>query len=149
LGWIPVAFGLMGAFALLIAAVRLIRESRLAVRGSLSEIDHIRTVVARKTTADFRRRLPRNRQFFGIYAKGTYENSPRFGARQYTGMPGRYLFLLSGGFDTTPLPNGTYAVSVRVADVRGNHSTRTERISILNAKGGACPVSLSRSAGKP
>jgi hypothetical protein len=50
LGWIPVAFGLSGAFSLLIAAARLIRESRLAVRGSLYEIDHLRTVVARKTT---------------------------------------------------------------------------------------------------
>jgi hypothetical protein len=108
-----------------------------------------KTVVPRTTTADFRQRLPRNRRFFAIYAKGTYENSPRFGAQQYTGMPGRYLFLLAGGFDTTKLPNGTYVVSVRVADVRGNHSTRTERISILNAKSGACPVSRPRSAGQP
>ena len=108
-----------------------------------------KTVVAPKTTADFRRRLPKNRQFFTIYAKGTYENSPRFGARQYTGMPGRYLFLLAGSFDTTKLTNGTYLVSVRVADVRGNRSTRTERISILNAKSGACPVSLPRSGGEP
>ena len=108
-----------------------------------------KTVVSRETPADFRRRLPRNRQFFAIYAKGTYENSPRFGARQYTGMPGRYLFLLSGSFDTAKLPNGTYVVSVRVADVRGNHSTRAERISILNAKSGTCPVSLPRSAGQP
>jgi hypothetical protein len=50
LGWIPVAFGLSGAFALLIAAGMLIRESRLAVRGAEVEIDYIRKVVARKTT---------------------------------------------------------------------------------------------------
>jgi len=102
-----------------------------------------KTVVSRKTTADFRRRLPTNRRFFKIYAKGTYENSPRFGARQYTGMPGRYLFLLSGSFDTRKLANGSYVISVRVADVRGNRSTSTERVSIRNAKGGACPASLS------
>ncbi len=50
LGWIPVAFGLSGAFALLIAAGLLIRESRLAVRGAEVEIGYIRKVVARKTT---------------------------------------------------------------------------------------------------
>jgi hypothetical protein len=99
-------------------------------------------VVTTKTTADFRRTLPANGQFFNVYAKGTYENSPRFGAQQYAGMPGRYLFLLSGSFDTTNVPNGNYTVSVRVADVRGNHSTSTERISILNAKSGVCPGSL-------
>jgi hypothetical protein len=101
-----------------------------------------KTVVAPKTAADFRQTLPGNAQFFDIYAKGTYENSPRFGAQQYTGMPGRYLFLLAGNFNTASLPNGNYVVSVRVADVRGNHSTGTERLSILNAKGSACPGSL-------
>ena len=43
-------FGLTGAFALLIAAAMLIRESRLAVRGAEVEIDYVRKVVARKTT---------------------------------------------------------------------------------------------------
>lgn len=50
LGWIPVAFGLTGAFLLLIAAGMLVREARLAVRGTLGELDHIRKVVERKTT---------------------------------------------------------------------------------------------------
>ncbi len=50
LGWMPVAFGLTGALALLIAAGTLIREARLAVRGAEVEIDYIRKVVARKTT---------------------------------------------------------------------------------------------------
>ncbi len=50
LGWVPVVFGLGGALALLIAAVRLIRESRLAVRGAEVEINYIRKTVARKTT---------------------------------------------------------------------------------------------------
>ncbi len=50
LGWIPVSFGLTGAFALLIAAGTLVREARLAVRGAQVEIDYIRKVVARKTT---------------------------------------------------------------------------------------------------
>ena len=101
-----------------------------------------KVIVPEKTVADFRQTLPPNSQFFDVYAKGTYENSPRFGAQQYAGMPGRYLFLLSGNFDTTNIPNGNYVIAVRVADVRGNHSVGTERISILNAKNGVCPGSL-------
>lgn len=50
LGWIPVTFGLSGAFALLFAAGMLIRESRFAVRGAQVEIEYVRKVVARKTT---------------------------------------------------------------------------------------------------
>lgn len=50
LGWVPVALGFGGAFALLIASARLIRESRLAVKGAQVEIDYVRKVVARKTT---------------------------------------------------------------------------------------------------
>jgi peptidase M23-like protein len=107
-----------------------------------------KAVVPLRTEADFRRVLPPNAQFFGVYAKGTYENSPRFGAQQYPGMPGRYLFVLAGNFDTASLPNGTYVISVRVADVRGNRSVGTERISILNsARPGACPGSLPAPAG--
>jgi hypothetical protein len=101
-----------------------------------------KTVVPLKTVADFRQTLPPNAQFGGVYAKGTYENSPRFGAQQYAGMPGRYLFLLSGNFDTTNIPNGNYVIAVHVADMRGNNSSGTERVSILNAKSGVCPGSL-------
>lgn len=50
LGWVPVALGFSGAFALLIAAGTLVREARLAVRGAQVEIDYVRKVVARKTT---------------------------------------------------------------------------------------------------
>ena len=109
-----------------------------------------KVVAPLRTDADFRATLPPNSGFFGVYAKGTYENSPRFGAQQYAGMPGRYLFLLAGSFDTGSLPNGPYVVSVRVADVRGNRSVGSERISILNsAKPGACPGSLPAPPGDP
>jgi peptidase M23-like protein len=99
-------------------------------------------VTAKKVVADFRKTLPANAQFFGTYARGTYENSPRFGREQYTGMPGRYLFLLAGNFDTTSLPNGNYTITVKAADVRGNSTTATRRINILNARSGVCPGSL-------
>jgi hypothetical protein len=111
------------------------------VQWSMAKIGG-KVVVPAKTVADFRSTLPGNGQFFGTYGKGTYENSPRFGREQYSGMPGRYLFLLSGNFDTTNVPNGNYLITVRVADVRGNHSVGTERIAILNAKSGVCPGSL-------
>jgi hypothetical protein len=66
LGWIPVAFGLSGALALLIAAGMLIREARLAVRGAEMEIDYVRKVVARKTTVP----LPPNEKPEGGQGEG-------------------------------------------------------------------------------
>ena len=74
--------------------------------------------------------------------RNAMNGNPRFGDQQYSGMPGRYLFLLAGNFDTTSVANGNYELTVHVADIRGNHSTSTQRISILNAKSGTCPGSL-------
>jgi len=99
-------------------------------------------VIEKKTVADFRKTLPPNRKFWRVYAKGTYENSPRFGREQYRSLPGRYLFLLAGSFDTEALPNGDYVVTVRARDERGNTAVATRRISILNEAGTACPRSL-------
>ncbi|MFM8274928.1 MAG: DUF2721 domain-containing protein [Gemmata sp.] len=50
LGWVPVALGFSGAFALLVAAGTLVREARLVVRGAQVEIEYTHKVVARKTT---------------------------------------------------------------------------------------------------
>lgn len=50
LGWVPVGFGILGATALLVGAGMLVREARLAVRGTLYELDFVRRIVARKTT---------------------------------------------------------------------------------------------------
>lgn len=99
-------------------------------------------VVPWRTTADFRTVLPPNAHFTDVYAKGTYENAPRFGNQQYTSMPGDYLFLLAGSFDTTSLANGVYRLTVRVADERGNNAAVTSRFSVLNARTGVCPGSL-------
>jgi hypothetical protein len=54
LGWAPVGFGLLGALALMVGAGMLVHEARLAVRGTLTELDHIRKVVERKTTMPVR-----------------------------------------------------------------------------------------------
>jgi hypothetical protein len=91
--------------------------------------------------ADFTQTVPPNSRFWNVYAKGTYENAPRFGREQYVSMPGRYLFLLSPSLDTSSLANGVYVLSVRAADVRGNSTLATRRLAVLNAKG-SCPGSL-------
>ena len=49
--WVPVGLGLLGAAALLVAAVFLVRDARLAVRSTLAELDYIRRMVARRTGA--------------------------------------------------------------------------------------------------
>lgn len=99
-------------------------------------------VVPVRTAADFRREVPANGLFTNVFARGTYENGPRFGREQYPAMPGRYLFLLSPNYDTTRIPNGNYVIAVRVADTRGNTTTSTRRINVLNARKGVCPGSL-------
>jgi hypothetical protein len=99
-------------------------------------------VVPWQTATDFRVNVPPNGKFTDVYAKGTYENAPRFGNQQYASMPGRYLFLLSGNLDTAALPNGVYVLTVAVSDERGNKAVLSERFSVLNARTGVCPGSL-------
>jgi hypothetical protein len=111
------------------------------VRWSVTRLDG-KTVLPWRTTADFRKTLPPNSDFSAVYAKGTYENAPRFGTQQYTAMPGRYLFLLAPNFDTTSLGNGVYTLAVYAADVRGNSTIFHQRFSVLNARSGVCPGSL-------
>ncbi len=49
--WGPVALGLLGASALLVAGGLLIRDARLATRSTLAEMEYIRRMVARRTGA--------------------------------------------------------------------------------------------------
>lgn len=106
-------------------------------------------VVPWTTVADFRETLPPNTQFWDVYARGTYQNAPRFGREQYASMPGRFLFLLSGNYDTRSIPNGVYIVTVLVADGHGHKDVATQRISVLNAHDGSCPGSLAAPPGTP
>jgi murein DD-endopeptidase MepM/ murein hydrolase activator NlpD len=96
--------------------------------------------VRRGTAVDFRRRLPPHRLFWHVYARGTYENAPRFGTLQYKGTPGRYLFKLATSFDTATLHNGSYVLVVRAADVRGGAATA--RVPFVVANTSSCPASL-------
>ncbi|HEY3788927.1 MAG TPA: DUF2721 domain-containing protein [Urbifossiella sp.] len=47
--WLPVVLGLLGAGALFVGAVLLIREARLAVKSTLVELAFIERMVARRT----------------------------------------------------------------------------------------------------
>lgn len=101
------------------------------------------------TVADFRRTVPEKAQFWDVYARGSYQNAPRFGREQYASMPGRFLFLLAKDLDTRRLANGVYVVTVRVGDAHGHTTTATQRISVLNAKDGSCPGSVAAPPGAP
>jgi hypothetical protein len=106
-------------------------------------------VVPWRTAVDFRTSLPPNARFWNAYARGTYQNAPRFGHEQYTSMPGRFLFELAGNYDTTSLANGVYVVTVLVGDGHGHKAEETQRFSVLNARDGICPASLPADPGAP
>lgn len=92
-------------------------------------------VIKSRVAADFRFREPLNRDFWSLYAEGTYQNFPDFVDRFYWHLPGRYLFNLTATpLDTRRLRNGSYQVTVVAADACGNKSTATERIIIDNTK---------------
>lgn len=88
-----------------------------------------------QVAVDFRRRLPPPRDFWRFYARGSYQNAPRFGSQQYVTMPGRFLYRLASGLDTTELPNGPYRLSVTAIDERGNRGTLDRRFWVDNDSG--------------
>jgi poly(3-hydroxybutyrate) depolymerase len=91
------------------------------------------TIVPETTVADFRHSEPRNRAFWHIYAAGTYQNFPIFAHHDYFHHAGHYLFNLTPTpLNTRQLPNGTYHITVNVADVCGNRSSLTEHVQISN-----------------
>ena len=53
--------------------------------------------------ADFRTTLPIVRNFWNVYARGSYQNAPRFSNQQFL-MPGRFLYNLAETFDTRSYP---------------------------------------------
>jgi Peptidase family M23 len=98
------------------------------------------------TVADFRDSLPLNRDFWNVYARGTYQNAPRFGPRQFGLMPGRLLYNLTpSGIETRSLVNGVYQVTVRTEDIKGNASSLSQRFTVFNQPGSStgCPTTPS------
>jgi hypothetical protein len=78
--------------------------------------------------------LPAPRDFWNVYARGSYQNAPRFSNRQYF-MPGRYLYNLADLVDTRLFPNGLYEITVDVSDMRGNSSEAALQFKIENRAG--------------
>jgi len=75
-----------------------------------------------KVAVDFRQTQPQPRDFWEVYGAGTYQNSPVFEHRLFSGTPGRYLFRIHVHPSRLQLDR-LYELTVRVADVRGNRST--------------------------
>jgi hypothetical protein len=98
-----------------------------------------REVVPPTTVADFRYTLPSNRRFWRVYARGTYQNKPRFGGKQLRALPGRYDFRLTKTpLDTRALADGAYLVKVIAEDTSGNRTVHTETLTICNANPASC-----------
>ena len=111
------------------------------VRWELRRL-HASVVLPLTSAADFRRVLPLQTRFWDVYARGTYQNSPRFGGIHYASMRGRYLFNVVTDFDTRSLANGLYVLTVLAGDVRGNSVTHTRQLTVANAPDTAtgCPA---------
>ena len=90
-----------------------------------------RTIVPPTTVVDFRRGLPPG-AFWGVYARGTYQNRSVIANRMHGLLPGRYLFRLDPSFDTRKLKNGVYVVTVTAVDASGNRSSLSERFDVWN-----------------
>jgi hypothetical protein len=103
---------------------------------SLSRVDGL-VYVPMVPAADFRTTLPVVRNFWNVYARGSYQNSPRFSNQQFQ-MPGQFLYNLADTFDTRSYPNGTYEIRVHVSDMRGNWSDGVQQLRIENRPGQEC-----------
>jgi hypothetical protein len=95
------------------------------------------TYVDNVAAADFRTTLLSPRYFWGVYARGSYQNAPRFSNRQYF-MPGRFLYNLASFVDTRSYPNGLYEITVDVSDMRGNSSEAALQFKIENRAETGC-----------
>ena len=87
-------------------------------------IDGNGAVVQSSLTVSFDVILPSNGLYNWIYAPGTYQNKPH--------RPGRYLFWIAHGFDTTAFPNGTYTLQVEASDTRRNVGSASAQFTIAN-----------------
>jgi hypothetical protein len=103
------------------------------ITWSLARV-HGSTYVDDVHAADFRTTIPTSRYFWSTYARGSYQNAPRFSNRQYF-MPGRFLYNLASFVDTRAYPNGLYEITVTVADMRGNSSAAALQFKIDNRSG--------------
>ena len=93
-----------------------------------------------RTVVDFRLHEPPSKQFWKIYAAGTYQNFPVLSDHLDWGKPGRYLYRLTREpIDTRALPNGGYRVVVEASDVCGNRGRLEQPVIVANGDGTAAP----------
>jgi hypothetical protein len=99
---------------------------------SLTSGDGTRRLAAFSGDVDFRTTLPSKKDFWRVYARGTYQNDPRFGRRQYASA-GIFMFLLTRqGLETRDLPDGTYRVTLHAFDIMGNEGSLVREFQIAN-----------------
>ena len=85
-----------------------------------------KAVVPGHKIVDFTRGLPPQSSFWTVYARGTYQNNPRFNRQVYLGLPGCYVFNLTpAAIDTHQFPNGIYQLTASAYDARGHRATLT------------------------
>jgi len=92
-----------------------------------------RVVRPDQVVADFRRTEPPKRDFWTVYADGTYQNFPVFSHHYYFRPAGQYRFdLTPATLNTRTLPDGRYTLTVDAADVCRNTGSLSEAITIAN-----------------
>jgi Peptidase family M23 len=97
-----------------------------------------KVVVGEQVGADFRQSIPSNTLFWSYYARGTYQNMAVFDPHYNWGQPGCFLFKLTRtAFDTRSVKDGVYDLVVTATDIRGNHSSKSLRLTIHNRSGWA------------
>jgi murein DD-endopeptidase MepM/ murein hydrolase activator NlpD len=94
-----------------------------------------RVVVPQHVAFDFRTTVPSGSSFWGIYARGTYQNQTVFGNHYSYLERGLYLFKLAPQFDTRTLRDGVYDLTVKASDVRGNTGSQSLRFTVHNRQG--------------
>jgi hypothetical protein len=102
------------------------------LKWSVTQLDSTRRLAAVSGSVDFRATLPPATDFWKIYARGTYQNGPRFGRRQFP-MAGLFMYQLTHqGLDTRSLANGVYRVTVSAQDIKGNSAKLTREFRVVN-----------------
>lgn len=95
-----------------------------------------KVILPDRLAVDFRSSVPKNSSFWTVYARGTYQNMCVFGPHYSYMEGGQYLFKLTPqGFDTRALHDGVYDLVVTATDMRGNHGSLAERITVHNRPG--------------
>ena len=103
------------------------------VQWRLARTVNNRITIPTRTVVDFTTGLPLPRDFWNVYARGTYQNQPRFGPTIYSWMPGQFIFNLTPTLlDTRALRPGPYTLTVTAIDIRGHRGSLQQRFFVRN-----------------